>query len=180
MGQIALLILFVWGISIISIFLFSLTRKQLVTFTSDFGFKIHLSPLSSFLTKKDFDKWNWELIWLWSDKRDLDCISIFNSLKGLDITIIDQNSLLVCMDYETGETLDVYGITQYKPRIIYICSLSLGISRHRIRKQIEAVYKHEISHIIGAFVEGLWTHEDSHPVFHSIGIKYAKERDSSE
>lgn len=162
------LILLIW---ILWIFI---TEPELYSITTNLGFKVNLSPLTSYLQKRDFDKWDWELIWLWVEKRGLNPILIFNCLKNIEITLIDQANMPAQLNDETGEHYRVFGVTYFRSKIIYICTLGLGFRKKLISEQVEALYKHEVSHIIGGFVDKLWLMKDSHPVFKDLGIKYTE------
>lgn len=149
--------------------------KEIIT---DFGFKVKLSPLSSFLKKSDFDKWNLDICWLWIEKKGLDPIPILNSIKDLTVVVIDQDLFPIYVTPEEHEPQWVLGAIFYYPRIIYICSMYLGTKKQQIKEVVEAIYKHEVSHMVAGQVLDAWTNEDSHPIFSSIGLKDVEKESS--
>lgn len=146
------------------------------TINTTMGLNIKLSPLSSFIHKQDFDQWIWEVCDLWTREKGYSITSVISSIRGTTIVIIDQSTIPI--DYGQNPARSVLGVAYHHSKTLYICSLYLGNDKKSIRKQIEYLFKHEVSHIISGYVGNMWSEEESHPIFRELGLKYAEEQKS--
>lgn len=143
----------------------ALRKKKLENgFKMDYDITVYLSPQTLYLKPAETKRWTDDLVQHWHETMGWDLEAIRRSLAGLQVFMVDKESIKYEGDGNPETTELAAGLDYLQEKRIYITTLRKGqttVNKHRVW----ALWRHEVSHLPVVFIGKLWTNKESHALF---------------